>query len=302
MASALIIYRGLPASGKTTLAKAWVAEDPAHRARVNRDDLRLMLHDGVWLGKDTEQHIVKARDRLIRGLLESGIDVASDDTNLASDVVRQLARVASGSGASVRIVDLTAEVSLEECVARDRERRHPVGEEVIRKMHKRYLQGKETPLPVPSSAMALPPAVIPYEPKSGTPPAIMVDLDGTLCLHNGRSPYDESRVGDDLPNRAVLEVIFEMSEQYEVIFCSGRSENCREATEKWLHRHVGWSAPLFMRGADDKRKDAIVKCELFDKHIRDNYDVRFVLDDRRRVVDAWRGIGLTVFQVAPGEF
>lgn len=31
-------------------------------------------------------------------------------------------------------------------------------------------------------------------------------------------------------------------------------------------------------------------------------DTGYVLDDRRQVVDAWRAIGLTVFQVAPGNF
>jgi predicted kinase len=30
----LVITRGLPGSGKTTHAVAWVAEDPAHRARI----------------------------------------------------------------------------------------------------------------------------------------------------------------------------------------------------------------------------------------------------------------------------
>ena len=45
-----------------------------------------------------------------------------------------------------------------------------------------------------------------------------------------------------------------------------------------------------------------MKLELFDRHVRDSYDVRYVLDDRQQVVDAWRSIGLTVFQVAEGNF
>jgi len=57
-----------------------------------------------------------------------------------------------------------------------------------------------------------------------------------------------------------------------------------------------------MRQAGDKRRDSIVKLELFDRHVRDYYDIAFVLDDRQQVVDAWRVIGLTVFQVAPGDF
>ena len=43
--TALVITRGLPGSGKTTYARAWVAEDREHRARVNRDDIRQMLGD-----------------------------------------------------------------------------------------------------------------------------------------------------------------------------------------------------------------------------------------------------------------
>ena len=43
----LVITRGLPASGKTTKAREWVAADPVRRARVNRDDVRAQLHDSA---------------------------------------------------------------------------------------------------------------------------------------------------------------------------------------------------------------------------------------------------------------
>lgn len=67
-----------------------------------------------------------------------------------------------------------------------------------------------------------------------------------------------------------------------------------------LPRWAGWE--LFMRPAGDTRNDAVVKLELFDQHIRDRYDVLRCYDDRARVVAAWRSIGLTVFQVADGNF
>jgi hypothetical protein len=50
------------------------------------------------------------------------------------------------------------------------------------------------------------------------------------------------------------------------------------------------------------RKDAIVKRELFDAHVRGTWNVNFVLDDRQQVVDMWRGLGLVCLQVAPGDF
>ena len=47
--------------------------------------------------------------------------------------------------------------------------------------------------------------------------------------------------------------------------------------------------------------------EILKKHMLDNApfhidDVFLVVDDRQKVVDMWRDLGLTVFQVAPGDF
>lgn len=83
---------------------------------------------------------------------------------------------------------------------------------------------------------------------------------------------------------------------------SGRTDACRDATALWLAEHVGVPFELFMRKAGDVRKDSVVKLELFDRHIRHRYRVLYVLDDRAQVVQAWRSIGLTVFQVAEGDF
>lgn len=87
-----------------------------------------------------------------------------------------------------------------------------------------------------------------------------------------------------------------------VVYCSGRSADFRDVTERWIAEHVQVPGPLFMRPSGDTRNDAVVKLELFDEHIRDHYDVAFALDDRDRVVAAYRSIGLTVMQVAEGSF
>ena len=57
-----------------------------------------------------------------------------------------------------------------------------------------------------------------------------------------------------------------------------------------------------MRATGDPRKDSIVKREIFDREIRDRYRVVGVFDDREQVVQMWRALGLTVFQVAEGDF
>ncbi len=57
-----------------------------------------------------------------------------------------------------------------------------------------------------------------------------------------------------------------------------------------------------MRQEGDTRKDVLVKQEIYEREIKGRYNVLFVLDDRQQVVDGWRALGLTVFQVAPGDF
>lgn len=309
----LRIYRGLPASGKTTLAKEWVAEDPAHRHRVNRDDLRQMLNGGVYLGHDTEKHVVAARDRLIDKLIRSGVSVASDDTNLPQPTARDLVKLARKADPAVEIVvvDLT-DVALDTCLDRNAVRidrgERGVPDTAIYDMHERYLKGRELPLPSPADPVAPSPPVEQYVAPIGAPACVMVDLDGTLALHDGRDIYDETRVSEDLPNQPVLATVTALHRLgLFLVFCTGRTEACRADTTAWLNRFIGIALspldmPLFMRQVGDKRKDSIVKREMFDREIRERYDVMYVLDDRQQVVDMWRSLGLTVFQVAEGNF
>jgi predicted kinase len=292
----LTITRGLPASGKTTWAKA-----QPRLVRVNRDELRQMLHGG-HVGGRAEQQVTLVHRAAVEALLRDGRDVVCDDTNLRSRVVRELAELALNCGATWSVRDFT-DVPVEECIARDslREGSAHVGEEIVRGMFQRYLAGKRLPLPLPDVEPAV--AAL-YEPPVDVPEAVLVDIDGTVALFNGRSPYDMSRVHEDLPNTAVISAVRAMhAAGYRIVFCSGRSDDCREATEKWLGEHVGvpYDA-LFMRVYGDQRRDSVVKAEIFDREIRAQYRILGVFDDRAAVVRMWRALGLTVFQVAEGNF
>ncbi len=306
----LIITRGLPASGKTTKARAWVAEDPVRRARVNRDDFRSMCHDSAFVRQSadidgTERAIQAARDATIAALLKRGVDVVNDDTNLPTRVARDLRRLATLAGADFEVWDLS-DVPFEECVRRNaaREGRARVPDAAMADMYQRFVKGKPTPLPLPDELAEPAGEVIPYVPQVGAATAVMVDIDGTAAIMCGRSPFDETRVHEDRPNEAVIAAVRAMhAAGHEVIFCSGRTDGCRDATEKWLAEHVGVPyVGLYMRAAGDTRKDSIVKRELFDAHIRRFWDVVCVFDDRDQVVSMWRSLGLTVFQVAEGNF
>ena len=302
----LIILRGLPGAGKTTYARAWVAEDRKHRARVNRDDIRMMLDQGEYVAGVTEGRVLAARNAMITGLLKQGISVINDDTNLPQRTIRDLMKLAGKTGADLTVTDMT-DVPLQDCILRNagREDKEPVPVDVIRDYHQRFINGKGYPLPLPS----LPETdqIIPYEHDVSLPPAIIVDIDGTVALRGDRNPYDETRVSEDLPNMPVIEMVWAAAEHYEakVLFFSGRKDICFGATGEWLCKHVEADPDMFelrMRKAGDFRQDRIVKHEMFNEYARGKYDVVAVFDDRDSVVLLWRELGLQCFQVADGAF
>lgn len=151
-----------------------------------------------------------------------------------------------------------------------------------------------------------PVAAEPYKPKPDTPQAVLCDIDGTLAIHSGRSPYDYARCGEDKLNKPVATFLRESaryaSGSRSVILLSGRPESAREATALWLDLNgVTWEE-LHMRADGDFRSDAVVKRELFDRWVRDRFDIQVVLDDRNRVVELWRSLGLPTWQVNDGDF
>ncbi|MFK3984891.1 AAA family ATPase [Micromonospora sp. NPDC050397] len=295
----LILTRGLPASGKTTFARKL---QPGV-VRVNRDDLRRMLHGSRLFTQWAEGQVTAAQRAQVEALLQAKVDICVDDTNLRSKTVRDWAELGARFGATLEVHDFT-DVPVDECVRRDAERPEVdrVGEPAIRRMHERYLAGRNLPLPVPYVQPGGPATV--YRPTADVPEIVLVDIDGTVALMGDRSPYDMSRVGDDLPNAPVIAAVRAMhSAGYGIVFCSGRDDSCRAETEAWLDLHVAVPyLALHMRPYGDSRKDAVVKREIFERDIHPHYRVVGVFDDRMQVVRMWRALGLTVFQVAEGNF
>ncbi|MEU7755282.1 AAA family ATPase [Micromonospora sp. NPDC049101] len=295
----LIATRGLPASGKTTFARTL---QPSV-LRVNRDDLRRMLHGERLFTQWAEAQVTVVQRAQVEALLRARADVCVDDTNLRGRTLRGWADLAARHGAIFEVHDFT-DVPLDECLRRDAARApaDQVGADAIRRLHERYLRGRALPLPVPQARTGRPAAV--HAPSSEPPEIVLVDIDGTVALAVSRSPYDMTRVGEDQPNTAVIAAVRAMhAAGYGVVFCSGRDASARPATEAWLARHVRIPyLGLHLRAVGDSRKDSIVKREIYDREIRDRFRVAGVFDDRVQVVQMWRALGLTVFQVADGDF
>jgi predicted kinase len=305
----IIITRGLPASGKSTWANEIVASNKNWK-RINKDDLRAMVHAGVW-SRETEHDIIIARNSLIRAFLSSGHNVIVDDTNIEDKHIKDIFHIVAAEFPAVHIEVKDFLVPVDECVFRDGVRTKPVTEKVIRSMAERF---NTTPRGLESWKSL-------YDYKYGIdfhvwdnelPFCIIVDIDGTIAEKGNRSPFDWKSVGKDTPKYDVINIITNLMNGYPIpflptlIFMSGRDEECRTETEDWLSAHMPDSydgSRLLMRSKGDMRKDYIVKRELYENNIRGHYNVRAVFDDRNQVVNMWRKqLGLTVFQVAEGNF
>lgn len=304
----LIMTKGLPASGKSTWAKGVCDLDP-NVVRVNKDDIRKEHLRGEWTRAKEKEIVIPTRDRLIHAALMDGKTVIVDDTNLEPIHEKFLKTMAIVH--NVPFEKKTFHVSVEEAIARDALRgSESVGEKVIKDMARRHM-GFAEPLISPVGTLE--------EDEHQGEWAIICDLDGTLALFcqnpksectchlNHRSPYDASSAVQDVVNWPVWNIITSCSEH--IIFMSGREEKYREQTIAFLENDTADGCSLeskdytlYMRRTGDMRKDSVVKAELFEKHVRYNYNILFVLDDRDQVVELWRSIGLTCLQVAPGDF
>lgn len=133
---------------------------------------------------------------------------------------------------------------------------------------------------------------------------VLVDIDGTLALRNGRNPFDWERVHTDQPNMPVVNCVRALSNQgYEIVFVTGREELLRESTMGWIQEHLGINGRLLMRVTGDYRPDVVVKSEFIEQEAINPKDVLLVFDDRESVVKMWREkFGLVCFQVAEGNF
>lgn len=143
--------------------------------------------------------------------------------------------------------------------------------------------------------------------------AIIVDLDGTLCdlehrVHHVRAQKKNWKeffalmVHDKL-NHWCYELMEAMGARgYKIIFVTGRDETYRSHTEEWLKKHNVKYEHLYMRSAIDFRPDSDVKEEIYLEKIEQDYQVLFVVDDRKSVVERWRKLELVCLQCAPGDF
>lgn len=291
MTKTAYITVGISASGKSTWAKEMIAERIHNAAPVvidlNRDQVRwhIMETKGLtpswanWKWK-WEDEVTKQVNNAKAFCIEKGFDMIFSDTNLNKTRVDQLTKELQDHGYQVEVKIF--EVDYDEAVRRDAARKDGVGPWVIAKQLEQF----EATWGTKKVAVDV-----------SLPSCILVDIDGTVALMNGRSPFEWDRVDEDVSHEIVVSIVKGLQAQgKKIIFFSGRDGSCFEKTRNWLSDRFN-SVELFMRKPGDMRNDAIVKEEMYFEHIHGKYQVEAVIDDRPRVCKMWRSLGFNVIQI-----
>lgn len=291
----VLYLKGIPGSGKSTYAKELVAKG---WKRVNRDDIRSMVDNGHW-SKKNEKLVKQLRDDIIIAALDSGYNVVVDDTNIEGTNIEDITDLVETSFlGKVEFETKFFDTPVGECIRRDSLRPNPVGKKVIRRMYEK-VKGDYFPT---------------IEHNPDLPTCIIVDIDGTLAHGTGRLMYDYTQVHTDAVDETVAGLVRELRAERMgvdttyVVIVSGRDNVCYPETVKWLEDNKIPYDELYMRDPTrvnndgSKVDDVIIKKEIYEQFIKHRYNVRFVLDDRQRVVDGWRKLGLKVLQVEEGDF
>jgi acid phosphatase class B len=150
--------------------------------------------------------------------------------------------------------------------------------------------------------------------------AVIFDIDGTVAnidhrLHLIEKSADRPVVSwDNFFAEMHLDGLYDYAKdivdicrmrQYAILFVTGRGEEYREKTEKWLFENLRlypMQYTMFMRPTGDHMQDDHMKEGILNREILPHYNIRFVLEDRMRVVQMYRKNGLRVLHVEDGLY
>lgn len=301
----LILCRGIQGSGKTYFAKAWCAEDPKNRVRINNDDIRNML--GNYWVIEREPLVSEMKQYLTQAAMDRGYNIVIDNMNLNPKEVKFWEKVVElnnedPDGYKYEIEFKDFFIPLEECIRRDAMRPNPIGEKVIRETWKRYKHFIQT-TEVENYVNNL------IKEDESKPYCLVVDMDSTLCFNTTKRPwYGEGAAEgmiNDVPNMGVLRLVEQWTKPgptaytNNLIIATGRDTSQEEVTKQWLAKYNIYPQEFYFRREGDYRKGVEVKKEQIEK-ILEKYNVVAIIDDCEPIVNMYREMGLTVLQPNKG--
>lgn len=265
---------GISASGKTSWAKELVRQGWRD---INRDWIRFnMVKPGTdWsnykFNNTNEKEVTRLQGLMISESWAAGDNIIISDTNLNPGIRAALIKQLQDLGYEVEIKAFP--ITRELAVKRDNLRANGVGAEIIYRQFQKWNDyiGRLT-----------------YTPDEMLPDAIIVDVDGTIAIMDGRGPFDWHRVGEDLPRWLIIDMVENYHRQgYKILIVSGRSDECKAETLEWLNFHEIPFHELHMRKEGDFRRDSAIKEEILWTHLAHKYNIVAAIDDRPMMIRTW---------------
>jgi phosphoglycolate phosphatase-like HAD superfamily hydrolase len=159
---------------------------------------------------------------------------------------------------------------------------------------------------------------------------IIIDLDGTLCDDRHRDHLAKAEQWEefhsllhlDEPFPDIVSLLRMTDQQHIVLAVTARNEMWRALTYSWFAKHslMPYIDGLLMRPDDNYEPSEKVKIDLIEEWFREAHSeedlfdpaltlqqyvqsrVMFCLDDREKIIDAFRAYGLPCWQVRAGVY
>ena len=292
---------GIPASGKSTWGKEFVAKNVAEWVCISRDSFRYMLKNVGWCDFKVEQMITKLVNDAIVTSLNSGFNVLVDQTNVKAKYLNDfISFLEDKADVTFQIFDITLKTALE----RDANRERAVGKDVVERMFKDYSNLFQSNFDFSKrKRKTRKESVSTLVRVDGNKDAVIFDMDGTLAHMRRRGPFDWMRVDEDDCDEIVREILLDHKKAGKtIIILTGRDGTALDKTKEWLEFYEIPYDYIFIRKAGDYRKDSIIKKEIYDNELKDKFNIICIYDDRNQVVKMWRDMGIKCVQVEYGAF
>lgn len=331
----LVVMVGTSGSGKSTLSHKLfppeniVSSDKCREELVWNGTVPEISTSDYWLKMQSASYgAFKMFHTKLDLLLGEGEVAVADATSLNPKARVELEKIAQRRGVPVTYIVSCVPENL--CVQRDAARKFPVGAIVIAKQMSQMtkvmndLSGQSNVVFVtPKNCDQLSVTLVqsngdlmkPEEQRTRTmetkKDTVLCDLDGTLADLTARLHYVQNRPANwdaffkecvnDKPNVWCVELLKAMKAQgYKVVVVSARSQVVEKESREWLDK-VGLPDVelVLVRPPRDSTPDQILKKQWVESYGKER--VLFVVDDRQKVVDAWRAEGLVCLQCAKWE-
>jgi len=244
-----------------------------------------------------EKWTVKIQTCILQTFVKENVRcIIIDDTNYNTGHLTRIKSICSRY--NFEMIDMHRDygVTLKECIDRNEIRANRVPKVAIYAMNKKYRVIERVNNPENCK-------VFTYDGDY-----VVADLDGTLAHCEHRMKFIDGSMGkkkwkpffdgmaDDTVMDGTRQLLEDTYEGHPVVFVTGRPNDYRNTTEKWLKDNdINYDA-LYMRPQGDYRPDTVVKQEIIDLYL-DKDKIVMWLDDSPQIIEQVRKNGINTLKI-----